>query len=55
LSKISSGDIKAKEGDLVNLLCSAQGGPGEDENDGHLYAHLNEVHTDNVNQKETGF
>ena len=25
LTKISSGDIKAKEGDLVNLLCSAQG------------------------------
>jgi FtsZ-interacting cell division protein ZipA len=30
-------------------------GPGEEENDGHLYAHLNEVHTDYVNQKETGF
>ena len=29
-------------------------GPGEEENDG-LYAHLNEVHKDNVNQKETGF
>ena len=27
LTKISSGDIKAKEGDLVNLLCSAQGEP----------------------------
>ena len=25
LTKISSGDIKAKEGDLVNLLCSAHG------------------------------
>jgi hypothetical protein len=25
LTKISSGDIKAKEGDLVNLLCSAEG------------------------------
>ncbi|CAB4019823.1 Down syndrome cell adhesion molecule homolog isoform X2 [Paramuricea clavata] len=25
LTKISSGDIKAKEGELVNLLCSAQG------------------------------
>ena len=24
---MSSGDIKAKEGDLVNLLCSAQGEP----------------------------
>jgi Na+-transporting methylmalonyl-CoA/oxaloacetate decarboxylase gamma subunit len=30
-------------------------GPGEEENDGHLYAHLNEVHKDYVNQKETGF
>jgi flagellar biosynthesis/type III secretory pathway M-ring protein FliF/YscJ len=30
-------------------------GPGEEENDDHLYAHLNEVHTDNVNQNETGF
>jgi hypothetical protein len=30
-------------------------GPGEEENDGHLYAHLNEVHNDYVNQKETGF
>jgi hypothetical protein len=30
-------------------------GPGEEENDGHLYAHLNEVHKDNMNQKETGF
>jgi hypothetical protein len=29
--------------------------PGEEENDVHLYAHLNEVHTDYVNQKETGF
>ncbi|CAB4014526.1 Hypothetical predicted protein [Paramuricea clavata] len=27
LTKISSGDIKAKEGDLVNLLCSAEGEP----------------------------
>ena len=27
LTKMSSGDIKAKEGDLVNLLCSAQGEP----------------------------
>ena len=27
LTKISSGDIKAKEDDLVNLLCSAQGEP----------------------------
>ena len=27
LIKMSSGDIKAKEGDLVNLLCSAQGEP----------------------------
>ncbi|CAB4021293.1 Receptor-type tyrosine- phosphatase delta, partial [Paramuricea clavata] len=27
LTKISSGVIKAKEGDLVNLLCSAQGEP----------------------------
>ena len=25
-------------------------GPGEEENDGHLYAHLNEVHTNYVNQ-----
>ena len=25
LTNMSSGDIKAKEGDLVNLLCSAQG------------------------------
>ena len=25
MTKISSGDIKAKEGDLVNLLCSAHG------------------------------
>jgi hypothetical protein len=30
-------------------------GPGEEENDGHLYAHLNEGQTDYVNQKETGF
>ena len=30
-------------------------GPGEEENDSHLYAHLNEVHKDNMNQKETGF
>ena len=29
--------------------------PGEQENDNHLYAHLDEVHTDYVNQKETGF
>jgi FtsZ-interacting cell division protein ZipA len=28
---------------------------GEEENDGHLYAHLIGVHTDYVNQKETGF
>jgi hypothetical protein len=27
LAKMSSGDIIAKEGDLVNLLCSAQGEP----------------------------
>ena len=27
LTNMSSGDIKAKEGDLVNLLCSAQGEP----------------------------
>jgi hypothetical protein len=27
LTNISSRDIKAKEGDLVNLLCSAQGEP----------------------------
>ena len=27
MTEISSGDIKAKEGDLVNLLCSAQGEP----------------------------
>ncbi|CAB3990869.1 receptor-type tyrosine- phosphatase S-like isoform X2 [Paramuricea clavata] len=27
LTKMSSGDIKAKEGDLVNLMCSAQGEP----------------------------
>jgi hypothetical protein len=27
MTKISSGDIKAKEDDLVNLLCSAQGEP----------------------------
>ncbi len=27
LTKLSSGDIIAKEGDLVNLLCSAQGEP----------------------------
>ena len=26
-TNISSGDTKAKEGDLVNLLCSAQGEP----------------------------
>ena len=30
-------------------------GPGEEENDVHLYAHLNEVHKDYVNQAETGF
>jgi uncharacterized membrane protein len=28
---------------------------GKDENDDHLYSHLNEVHKDYVNQKETGF
>ena len=28
---------------------------GKDENDDHLYAHLNEGHKDNMNQKETGF
>jgi hypothetical protein len=27
LTNMSSGDIKAKQGDLVNLLCSAQGEP----------------------------
>ena len=27
---------------------------GKDENDDHLYSHLNEVHNDYVNQKETG-
>jgi uncharacterized membrane protein YgaE (UPF0421/DUF939 family) len=27
---------------------------GKDENDDHLYSHLNEVHKDYVNQKETG-
>jgi biopolymer transport protein ExbB/TolQ len=27
---------------------------GEEENDDHLYSHLNEVHNDYVNQKETG-
>ena len=27
---------------------------GEEENDDHLYSHLNEVHKDYVNQKETG-
>ena len=27
LTNMSSGDIKAMEGDLVNLLCSAQGEP----------------------------
>jgi hypothetical protein len=27
LTNMSSGEIKAKEGDLVNLLCSAQGEP----------------------------
>ena len=27
LTNMSSGDIKAKKGDLVNLLCSAQGEP----------------------------
>jgi hypothetical protein len=27
LIRTSSGDIKAREGDLVNLLCSAQGEP----------------------------
>ena len=30
-------------------------GPGEEENDDHLYAHLNDGHKDYVNQKETGF
>ena len=29
-------------------------GPGEEENYGHLYAHLNKGHKDYVNQKETG-
>jgi hypothetical protein len=28
---------------------------GKDRTDDHFYAHLNEVHTDYVNQKETGF
>jgi uncharacterized membrane protein len=28
---------------------------GKDENDDHLYSHLNEVHKDCVNQKETEF
>jgi hypothetical protein len=28
---------------------------GKEENDDHLYAHLNEGHKDYVNQKETGF
>ena len=27
LTNMSSNDVKAKEGDLVNLLCSAQGDP----------------------------
>ena len=27
MTNLSSGDIKAKEGDLVTLLCSAQGEP----------------------------
>ena len=27
---------------------------GKEENDDHLYSHLNEVHKDYVNQKETG-
>ena len=27
---------------------------GKDESDDHLYSHLNEVHKDYVNQKETG-
>jgi hypothetical protein len=30
-------------------------GNSKDENDDHLYSHLNEVHKDYVNQKETGF
>ena len=30
-------------------------GPGEEENDGHLYTHLIEVHKDYVIPKETGF
>ena len=28
--------------------------PGKDENDDHVYCGLNEVHKDNLNQKETG-
>ena len=30
-------------------------GPGKEENDDHLYAHLNDGHKDYVNKKETGF
>ncbi|CAB4008590.1 Hypothetical predicted protein [Paramuricea clavata] len=40
LIKTSSGDIKAQEGDLVNLLCSAQGEPsagGKPETTGKFY------------------
>ena len=28
--------------------------PGKDENDDHVYCHLNEVRLNNVNQEETG-
>jgi hypothetical protein len=50
IKKKSTPDIEQVEDEESTYTALKRPGPGEEENDGHLYAHLNEVHTDYVNQ-----
>jgi hypothetical protein len=43
------------ENEQLTYTALKRPGPGEEENDVHLYAHLNEGQTDYVIPKETGF
>jgi hypothetical protein len=50
IKKKSTPDSEQVEDEESTYTALKRPGPGEEENDGHLYAHLNEVHTDYVNQ-----
>jgi hypothetical protein len=50
IKKKSTPDSEQVEDEESTYTALKRPGPGEEENDGHLYTHLIEVHTDYVNQ-----